>query len=189
MLDCSKTAVIVCHVQVLNQQFFNIFSDNQEALCRISACVQCKRRHVFEIPWGYRIKAIETLCDARSGGSWLSSLGAAKDAEDGSVRQNMMPRRLRARPTRERKKGRVTLEGGGGGGILRIHWFALNQTKSKFLGVFVALQLSKWSGNLQGRDSLRTHHAHPRLGAFSANMRCEMPMHAPGPLDQGRSGQ
>lgn len=46
------------------------------------------------------------------------------------------------------KKGRVTLGGGGGGGKLRIHRFALNQTKSKFLRVLVAMQPSKWAGNL-----------------------------------------
>ena len=38
-----------------------------------------------------------------------------KDAEDGFVRQNMMPRRLRAHPARQKKKkGRVTPRRGGG---------------------------------------------------------------------------
>lgn len=74
----------------------------------------------------------------------------------------MMPRRLRAHPVRQRKKkGRVTPGGGGGGGKLRIHRFALNQTKSKFLRVLVAMQPSKWAGNLRGRDSKDTHgHLH-----------------------------
>lgn len=59
------------------------------------------------------------------------------------------------------KKGRVTPGEGGGGGKLRIHRFVLNQTKSKFLGVHVAMQLSKWAGNLRGRDSEDTHgHLH-----------------------------
>lgn len=81
-----------------------------------------------------------------------------KDAEDGDLRQNTMPRRLRAHPTRQRggKKGRVTLGEGGGGGKLRIHRFALNQTKSKFLRVDAAM-LRKWAGNLRGRDSQDTH--------------------------------
>lgn len=82
-----------------------------------------------------------------------------KDAEDGDLRQNKMPWRLRAHPTRQRggKKGRVTLGEGGGGGKLRIHRFALNQTKSKFLRVDVAMQLRKWAGNLRGRDSQDMH--------------------------------
>lgn len=73
-----------------------------------------------------------------------------KDAEDGDLRQNTMPRRLRAHPTwqKGKKKGRVTLGEGGGGGKLRIHRFALNQTKSKFLRVGAAMHLSKWAGNL-----------------------------------------
>ncbi|CAB1454212.1 unnamed protein product [Pleuronectes platessa] len=60
-----------------------------------------------------------------------------KDAGVGFLRQNMMPRRLRAHPARkkkkEKKKGRVTPGGGmgGGGGGLRIRWFALKQAKSK----------------------------------------------------------
>lgn len=61
----------------------------------------------------------------------------------------------------EKKKGRVTPGGGGGGGKLRIHRFALNQTKSKFLRVLVAMQPSKWAGNLRGRDSQDAHgHLH-----------------------------
>lgn len=81
-----------------------------------------------------------------------------RDAEDGDLRQNTMPRRLRAHPTWQRggKKGRVTLGEGGGGGKLRIHRFALNQTKSKFLRVGAAMQLSKRAGNLRGRDSQDT---------------------------------
>ena len=60
-----------------------------------------------------------------------------------------------------KKKGRVTPGGGGGGGKLRIHRFALNQTKSKFLRVLVAMQPSKWAGNLRGRDSQDAHgHLH-----------------------------
>lgn len=60
-----------------------------------------------------------------------------------------------------KKKGRVTPGGGGGGGKLRIHRFALNQTKSKFLRVLVAMQPSKWSGNLRGRDRQDAHgHLH-----------------------------
>lgn len=82
-----------------------------------------------------------------------------KDAEDGDLRQNTMPWRLWAHPTRqkEKKKGRVTLGEGGGGGKLRIHRFALNQTKSEFLRVDVAMQLRKWAGNLRGRDSQDPH--------------------------------
>lgn len=88
-----------------------------------------------------------------------------KDAEDGDLRQNTMPRRLRAHPARQgEKKGRVTPGEGGGGGKLRIHRFALNQTKSKFLGVLVAMQASKWAGNLWGRDREDTHgHLHFKI--------------------------
>lgn len=65
------------------------------------------------------------------------------------------------------KKGRVTPGEGGGGGKLRIHRFALNQTKSKFLGVHVAMQLGKWAGNLRGRDSEDTHgHLHFKRKVF-----------------------
>lgn len=91
-------------------------------------------------------------CSGFSGGGGLPFFASAqhRDAGDGFLRQNMMPGRLRAHPARQRKKGRVTLEKGrgGGGGRLRIHWFALNQTKSKFLRVLVAMQPSKWAGNL-----------------------------------------
>lgn len=42
---------------------------------------------------------------------------------------------------------------GGGGERLRIHWLALNQTKSKnSSGFLVAMQPSKWAGNLRARD-------------------------------------
>lgn len=65
-----------------------------------------------------------------------------------------MPRRLRAHPGERRggeggggKKGSShSGEGEGGGGKLRIHRFALNQTKSEFLRVHVAMQPSKWAG-------------------------------------------
>lgn len=53
------------------------------------------------------------------GEDWLSSLGVVKDAEDGFMRQNMMPRRLRAHPTRQRRKRVESLreeEGKGEGG-------------------------------------------------------------------------
>lgn len=71
----------------------------------------------------------EALRSVGGGHSFLQH----KDAGDGDLRQNTMPRRLRAHPTWQRggKKGRVTLGEGGGGGKLRIHRFALNQTKSK----------------------------------------------------------
>lgn len=55
------------------------------------------------------------------GGRAFFCLVQHKDAGDGFLRQNMMPRRLRAHPAKRRrnkkkKKGRVTPGGGGGGG-------------------------------------------------------------------------
>lgn len=100
-----------------------------------------------------------------------------RDAGDGFLRQNMMPRRLRAHPARQRRKGRKKRveslrEGeGGGGGKLRIHRFALNQTKSKFLRVLVAMQPSKWAGNLRGRGTKDTHgHLHFTRSFFSPSI-------------------
>lgn len=61
-------------------------------------------------------------------------------------------------PSSKAKEKRVeSLREGGGGGGLRIHWFALNRTKSKFLMVVVAMQPSKWAGNLRGRKDAHGH--------------------------------
>lgn len=46
-------------------------------------------------------------------GTAFLCLAQQKDARDKFLRQNMMPRRLRARREQGKKKGRVTQEGGG----------------------------------------------------------------------------
>lgn len=88
-----------------------------------------------------------------------------------------------------KKKGRVTPGGGGGGGKLRIHRFALNQTKSKFLRVLVAMQPSKWAGNLWGRNSKDTHgHLHFKhiFSQVSHRIRTRWPCFALRLLDKRR---
>lgn len=73
----------------------------------------------------------------------LSLPGAANDARDGSLRQNMMPRRLRAHREPGKEKGRVTQRGGGEPRDITHLLVWIESGKSKFLRVLVAMQQSK----------------------------------------------
>lgn len=82
----------------------------------------------------------------------LSLPGAANDARDGFLRQNMMPRRLRAHRERGKEKGRVTQRGGGELRDITHLLVWIESGKSKFLRVLVAMQQSKWAVNFRPRE-------------------------------------